>query len=50
MKHKELIEKAETFLGEFQLSAEYLVAGNVACALQTNKGNIYTGICLDCLV
>jgi len=42
----ELIEKVETVLGEFSLSEEDLIAGNVACALSTEDGNIYTGICL----
>jgi cytidine deaminase len=42
-----LIEKAETVLGEFPLSEENLIAGNVACAILTEDGNIYTGICLD---
>lgn len=34
-------------LGEFQLAEKCLTAGSVSCALMTNEGTIYTGICLD---
>ncbi|MBV8885765.1 MAG: hypothetical protein JO235_17465 [Chroococcidiopsidaceae cyanobacterium CP_BM_RX_35] len=47
MTHQELIERAKTVLGEFQLAQQGLTAGSVSCALMTNKGTIYTGICLD---
>lgn len=43
----ELIQLANTLVGEFPLSAEGLNAGSVAAALKTKKGSIYTGICLD---
>lgn len=45
--HQELIHRATTVLGEFQLAEQGLTAGSVSCALMTNKGTIYTGICLD---
>jgi cytidine deaminase len=47
MNNRQLIVEAKAILGEFQLSSKGLIAGNVSCALITNKGNIYTGICLD---
>jgi cytidine deaminase len=47
MTHQELIKKAKTVLGEFQLAEQGLTAGSVSCALMTNEGTIYTGICLD---
>jgi len=47
MTHQELIERAKAVLGEFQLAEQGLTAGAVSCALMTNKGTIYTGICLD---
>ena len=46
---KELIETAQRYVGEFQLSQEWTVAGAVACALQTDQGNVYTGICVELL-
>ena len=45
--HQELIDRAKTVLGEFQLAEHDLTAGSVGCALMTHKDNIYTGICLD---
>jgi cytidine deaminase len=45
--HQELIKQAKTVLGEFQLARSGLTAGSVGCALVTNEGNVYTGICLD---
>ncbi len=47
MMHQELIKKAKTVLGEFQLAKQGFSAGTVSCALMTNAGTIYTGICLD---
>lgn len=47
MMHQELIKKAKTVLGEFQLAEQELTAGSVSCALMTNAGTIFTGICLD---
>ena len=46
---KELIEKANSNVGEFQLSQEWTVAGAVGAALRTASGNIYTGICVELL-
>lgn len=45
--NQELIETAKAILGEFQLAEKGLTAGSVSCALMTNKGSVYTGICLD---
>ena len=45
----ELIEKARSLTGEFQLSQEWTVAGAVGAALRTDKGHIYTGICVELL-
>jgi cytidine deaminase len=47
MTYQELINQAKAVLGEFQLADRGLTAGSVSCALMTNKGTIYTGICLD---
>jgi cytidine deaminase len=47
MNNRQLIAEAKAILGEFQLASKGLIAGNVSCALVTNKGNLYTGICLD---
>lgn len=44
---KKLIEEARKIQGVFTLSEEDLDAGSVAAALITDKGNIYTGICID---
>lgn len=43
----ELIDAAKGVLGEFVLSNDYFRAGNVAAALLSERGNIYTGICID---
>ena len=43
----ELIDAARALLGEFTLSSEYFRAGNVASALVSKKGNLYTGICIE---
>ncbi len=44
-----LIERATALVGEFQLSQEWTVAGAVGCALRTDQGSIYTGICVELL-
>jgi len=46
LSNHELIEKAKMVLNPREL---YLGnrAGDVACALQTSKGNLYLGVCLD---
>jgi cytidine deaminase len=41
-----LIEAAKAVLGRFKLRKNY-DAGQVAAAIRTANGNIYTGICLD---
>ena len=41
-----LIEAAKAVLGRFSLRKDY-DAGQVAAAIRTAKGNVYTGICLD---
>lgn len=45
----ELISIARALVGEFQLSGKNTFAGAVGSALQTNRGNIYTGINVDLL-
>jgi cytidine deaminase len=47
MTQDKLIDVAKGILGEFTLSSDYFRAGNVASALISKKGNIYTGICID---
>lgn len=47
MINTKLIEKAMQNVGSFQLSMEWMSAGQVAAAIETDKGNIYTGICID---
>lgn len=47
MENRTLIAEAKKRVGEFPLSKAGLTAGSVAAALVTDKGNIYTGICLD---
>lgn len=42
-----LISQARKHLGEFSLAEPDLTAGSVSAALLTEKGNVYTGICLD---
>jgi len=46
----ELIAEARKHVGGFSLSEPDLTAGSVSCALVTEEGNVYTGICLsmDC--
>ena len=43
---QELIAAAQRILGEFRLRNRFS-AGSVSAALLTEKGNIYTGICVD---
>ena len=42
-----IVEIAQSLVGEFSLSQEWLTAGSVAAALRSAQGRIYTGICLD---
>lgn len=42
-----LIELAQTLLGEFKLGQPGTSAGSVAAALRTTSGHTYTGICVD---
>ena len=44
---EKLIKEAKKYLGEYQLSENWMSAGSVSAALITKKGNIYTGICID---
>jgi cytidine deaminase len=41
-----LIKAAQSVLGRLQLRDDY-TAGDVAAAIRTAAGNIYTGICID---
>jgi cytidine deaminase len=43
----ELVQLAKAIVGGFPLSAAGFSAGEVAAALRTKQGSIYTGICLD---
>lgn len=43
---EKLIDEARKIAGKKILS-EYASCGHVGCALMTDKGNIYTGICID---
>ncbi len=47
MDNQLLIAEARKLVGEFSLAKAGLTAGSVAAALVTEKGNMYTGICLD---
>ena len=42
-----LIAEARRYVGEFSLAAPDLTAASVACALVTEAGNLYTGVCLS---
>lgn len=45
MKKQDLIDQATALVGAFDLSGNKdNTAGNVACALMTKNGNVYTGI------
>lgn len=46
MEFETLCEKARNVLKPRILS-KYVRVGDVACALVTDKGNVYTGICID---
>ncbi len=46
MEHVDLIAKARAVLGRRQLNGDN-TAGDVACALETDKGAIYLGVCID---
>lgn len=43
---KELYKQAKAKQKETRISS-YITAGEVAAAIETNKGNIYTGVCVD---
>lgn len=43
---EKLIEEAKK-IAEKKILSEYASCGHVGCALMTDKGNIYTGICID---
>ncbi len=47
MDNTALIAEAKKYVGEFALSEPELTAASVSCALETESGSIYTGICLD---
>lgn len=43
---EKLIDEARK-IAEKKILSEYASYGHVGCALMTDKGNIYTGICID---
>lgn len=43
---QDLYNKAKSKLNPRELSP-FVSAGGVACAIETEKGNIYTGVCID---
>lgn len=45
MDNKELTEKATSVIRERE-NADYLI-GDVGCALETDKGNVCLGVCID---
>ena len=45
MKNEKLIEKAASIVESKRIN-DFLV-GDVGCALETDKGNIYLGVCVD---
>ncbi len=47
MTHHELIEKARSVLNPRKLSSFGAEAGGVGCALITDQGNVYTGVCIE---
>jgi len=42
----ELIEKAKSVVNPRKISHDFTV-GDVGCALLSEKGSIYTGVCID---
>lgn len=44
--NKELIEKAKSVI-KVRKVANDMIAGDVGCALVTDKGNVYVGVCID---
>jgi len=46
LSNEELIEKAKSVLKPRKIKHGFTV-GDVGCALLTNKGNIYLGVCID---
>jgi cytidine deaminase len=44
--NKELINKARSVIKSRKIKHGYIV-GNVGCALLTDKGNVYLGVCMD---
>lgn len=46
MSNEELIEKAKSVLKPRKIKHGFTV-GDVGCALLTNKGNVYLGVCID---
>jgi len=47
MSYQTLFDEAAKVLGTFSLSDSSFTAGSVASALVTEKGNVFTGICID---
>ena len=47
MSYQALFDEASKVLGSFSLSESSFTAASVASALVTDKGNIYTGVCID---
>jgi cytidine deaminase len=47
MTNEQLSEEARKHVGEFQLSVDWMTAGNVSAALLCESGVVYTGICID---
>jgi cytidine deaminase len=43
--HKELIEKAESVVNPYMVGDRLF--GDVSCALVTDQGNVYLGVCID---
>lgn len=44
--NRELIEKSKSIIKSKKVAND-MVAGDVGCALVTDKGNVYTGVCID---
>lgn len=44
--NKELVEKAKSVINTRKIKHRYTV-GDVGCALVTDKGNVYLGVCMD---